>query len=236
MSVTNFIKKNVKIIFVYMIVLHLFSVLLIIKTDFIPKLKSKIEFSAPASLYHTMIKFHQWMDDSVPVNAIIFLGDSITQGLATAAVAPYTINYGIGGLGTEELLDALASYKSLHRASAIVLMIGVNDLQYNKVGLSERYAKILDALPQDIPLIWNGVMPAKHNNINMSDIIDANREIQKLCLARRGCTFIDTSLFLVGNNGQIIESKFLSDGTHLSRKGYESWISELQMALKMLPL
>ncbi len=152
----------------YIIAVHLFSVALIVKTDFIPKVKVKLGVAAATPNPHipNMVRYHQWMDKSVPDKATIFLGDSITQGLATAAVAPYSINYGIGSENTAQLLDALPSYMSLTRASTIVLAIGINDLgQDMKEGLNDRYKKIAEVLSQKTQLIWNAVMPARHEKI-----------------------------------------------------------------------
>ena len=42
------------------------------------------------------------MDSLVPVGATVFIGDSITQGLATSAVVPLSVNYGIGGDTTQD--------------------------------------------------------------------------------------------------------------------------------------
>jgi hypothetical protein len=60
---------------------------------------------------------HSWMDPSVPGGVAIFLADSITQSLATSAVVPYSINYGIGSHTSEQMLQELPAYQSLRRAA-----------------------------------------------------------------------------------------------------------------------
>jgi lysophospholipase L1-like esterase len=175
------------------------------------------------------------MDESVPDKTTIFLGDSITQGLATAAVVPCSINYGIAGENTAQLLDAIPSYKSLARANAIVLTIGINDLEQGmNVGLNNRYQKIVEALPQQTPLIWSAVMPAK--NIALSDINNANQSIKSLCASRGNCVFVDTWRFLADKNGYMITRLFLDDGVHLSTEGYRAWILSLKQAIQDIPL
>ena len=220
----------------YVIALHLFSVALIVKTDFIPKVKAKLGVAAtpnPNPHVPNMVRYHQWMDKSVPDKATIFLGDSITQGLATAAVAPYSINYGIGSENTAQLLDTLPSYISLTRASTIVLAIGINDLvQDMKIGLNDRYKKITEVLPQKTLLIWNAVMPARHEKIAPTDIVNANQVIKSLCANRGNCIFIDTWSFLADKDGRLINSLFLDDGVHLSPDGYAAWISALKQAIQ----
>jgi lysophospholipase L1-like esterase len=212
----------------------LFSAFLIVKTDFIPKVKAKLGVAATSSPHvSSMVRYHQWMDESVPDKATIFLGDSITQGLATAAVAPYSVNYGISGENTEQLLDAIPSYKSLTRARTIVLGIGINDLaQDMKTGLNDRYKKIVEVLPHKTLLIWSAVMPARHEKIAPSDIANANQVIKTLCANRGNCIFVDTWRFLADKNGQMINPLFLDDGVHLSPNGYKGWISALKQAIQ----
>lgn len=229
----------------YIIALHLFVVVLIVKTVFIPKLTAKLGVAPtphrvaaiPDSHILKMVQFHQWMDASVPDKATIFLGDSITQGLATAAVTPYSINYGIGGETTARLLDAMPMYKSLARASAIFMNIGINDLnQGMKVGLNDRYRKIIKALPPKTPLLWSAIMPAHHGNIVWSDIIDANLTIKTLCAKRGNRVYVDTWKFLTDKDGQMINRLFLDDGMHLRPEGYRAWITALKQAIQDIPL
>lgn len=221
-----------RLIIFYIICLHFLAAVLIFKTDFIPKFKAKF-LEAPK---HTnphgeiMILFHQAMDASVPAGASIFLGDSITQGLATAAVAPYSVNYGIGSATTTELLGNIAKYQSLKRASAIFLMIGINDIGHEKTEvLAAKLAAINDVLPNDIPIIWSGIMPAYRKNIDPAKITSANGVIRDLCDARNLCTYVDThSLFSKG--GQDL----FRDGLHPNDQGYAVWIDALRKTFQEL--
>lgn len=223
----------------YVITLHLLLAALVVKTDLIPKLKAKLGVIAanPDPHVSNMLRIHQWMDESVPDKAIIFLGDSITQGLATAAVAPLSVNYGIGSENTAQLLNAIPSYKSLARADVIFVTIGINDLdQGMKSELNERYRKMLELLPRKTPLIWSAVMPAKSGNITFSDIDDANQTVRTLCANRGNCIFVDTWGIFADRNGQMIARMFLDDGVHLSAEGYSAWIAALKEAIKSIPL
>ena len=116
----------------YLLLLHIFAAVLVFKTDFLPRLTSKLGNSPVKSdpYIADMLKHQRWMDDAVPTGAVIFLGDSIVQGLATAAVAPASVNYGIGTATTVDLIGALPSYRSLERAGSVVLSIGINDLAH----------------------------------------------------------------------------------------------------------
>lgn len=225
----------------YLVVLHVISALFIVM-DFMPKVIANsglgvtVELT-PNSYVPEMIRYHQWMDNSIPDRAAIFLGDSITQGLATAAIAPYSVNYGIGGEDTAQFIDAIPIYRSLARASVIFLAIGINDIinikQDMKIGLNERYRKIMKILPNKTPLIWSAVMPIGRRGVLLSDITDANNAIKTLCEKRGNCIYVDTWRFLADRNGKIIKRFFLDDGVHLSSEGYKAWIAALKQAMQL---
>jgi hypothetical protein len=216
----------------YIIGLHLFVVVLLVKTDFASKFKEKFLDTPKHSNPHgeTMILFHQAMDASVPEGASIFIGDSITQGLATAAVSPFPVNYGIGSATTTELLENIPKYQSLKRASVIFLMIGINDIgQNNPEALATRLVAIDAALPNNVPLVWSGIMPAYRNNVDPTSITSANRVIRDLCAARVGCTYVDTQkLFSAGG------PKLFRDGVHPNNDGYAIWIDALRKAYQYI--
>ena len=140
----------------------MFAAVLVIKTDFLSRLSAKLENPAPGPDPHIakMLQHQRWMDDAIPAGAVIFLGDSITQGLATAAVAPTSINYGIGTSTTADLIGALPTYKSLERAGTVVLAIGINDLARGmRSDLTSRYQQIVATLPSAASLVWSSLLP-----------------------------------------------------------------------------
>ena len=216
----------------YIICVHLLIALLIFKTDFIPKVKAKL-FATPATTNphgERMIVYHQAMDASVPSGATIFLGDSITQGLATAAVSPASVNYGIGSETTSELLANLPKYQSLERASVAFLMIGINDIGQGKTDhLPTRLQAIAAAIPRELPLVWSGIMPAYSDKIDPAQVTAANRVIQEICAARDRCIYVDTQELLAAGGTNLFR-----DGVHPNDRGYTIWISALRKAYLQL--
>jgi hypothetical protein len=86
------VKKTVQI---YLIVIHVVIVIgLLYPEKMVRKLISTGLVSwnvVMNSHYRRMLMFHRRIDVDVPDNAVIFLGDSLTQGLAVDAVAPLAI-------------------------------------------------------------------------------------------------------------------------------------------------
>lgn len=219
--------------------------MLILKTDFLQRARSAIGvsgFSNPQVA--NMIKYHQWMDLLVPGNAVIFIGDSLTQGLANIAVEPCSVNFGIGSMNTFQLIEVLPFYKSLLRASAVVLEIGVNDFSMGlqaRAGFDSRYRRIVEFIPKEKPLIVNSIMPVAQSGIDAGEILAANRSIQAICKDRPGCYFLDTwALMANPDDNQPLPEMFLVDGVqlsvHLSVMGYQTWINALRKEIGQLRL
>lgn len=177
---------------------------------------------APSSdAWPLMLKIQAQMDPFVPDGAAIFLGDSITQALATAAVAPLSVNYGISGQRSDQLLRAMASYHSLSRARVVVVMIGTNDAhQHRLTGIAGRYRAILAAVPAGVPVVMASAPP-----VVGVDVTKAVRGAEQACAERAGCVFADTFSALSAP-GAISE-----DGMHPSAKGYALLIDLLRHAI-----
>lgn len=177
-----------------------------------------------ASHVRMMLVFHHWMDPQVPSGAVIFLGDSITQGLVTTNVAPTSVNFGIGGLKASELLENLPTYASLERAGAIFLLIGINDLSWgNADQLADDLGRLARALPAQVPLVWSAILPAYSPSVPMSTIVNTNATIRALCRARADCHFIDTHALL-----SVGDASLFPDGIHPDLEAYRRWTAAMR--------
>lgn len=179
---------------------------------------------------------HRQMDSSVPSGATIFLGDSITMGLATAAVAPYTVNYGIGWQRSDQLIKSMEIYKSIGRAGRVVITIGTNDLlQGREAGIESRYRAILEKIPANTPIVMNSVPPLDSPVFYGRQIDDANvRKVvasaKAVCDADTRCRFVNTYDALT-TNGKPTLGIYVDGGVHLSPKGYQLWIDAMRPAI-----
>ncbi len=172
-------------------------------------------------------------DAKVTDQAVVFLGDSITHDLATESVIDNSVNYGIGGMTSAQLLSALPAYQSLYRAKAIVLMIGINDWGHGiSEGLMDRLKVIESTLPSGKPLVWNSIMPAGGNPSRMDEIAATNELIRTLCSSRPSCIYVDTWKFLASPDGKRLDN-FYADSLHLNGDGYQLWISALRQAMQL---
>lgn len=176
---------------------------------------------------------HAWMDESVPAGATIFIGDSITMALATAAVAPYSVNYGISWQRSDQLIKSMDIYESILRSSRVFVMVGTNDvLEGREVGIQSRYQAILAKIPANVEVVMSSIPP-------VGDVVINGRKIDEkivravvafaktVCEADKRCRFVNTYEAL-STDGKPTQGVLLPDQIHLSTKGYQLWIEALR--------
>lgn len=176
--------------------------------------RASVPAPAPKPFWESVMGFHQQADRHQPAGAGVFLGDSLTQGLAVQAVAPGAINYAAGGLATEDLLRYLPKLKAVKSARVVVLTIGTNDLLRGTPGLEDRLARIAAGI--DAQLVWHAIPPS-----DRFDPSAANATIRRLCAERGRCVYVETAF----------EPGDFRDGVHLNATGFAKWIASLRGAV-----
>ncbi len=223
------------LIWPYLLGLHLVIAVLVFKTDFLSRAQARLSPDRGSALHPYVaetLTYHRWQQASAPVGSLVFIGDSITQGLSAAALGPGALNFGIGHLDSRQLLKILPDYPALQQARTIVLTLGINDYVKGLYGgLAGRYRDLVAALPAQTPLIWNGVMPARHPRIDPAVIRAGNDAIRQLCAERPNCRYVDTWSVLADAQGLPIAGYYLDDGVHLNADGYRRWIALLRPLL-----
>lgn len=187
--------------------------------------------------FRRMNTYHGRMDGSVPEGAVLFIGDSITQGLCVAAICEHGVNYGIGSDTTAGVLDRLPLYSSIARAAAVVLAIGVNDLgRRDNEFILENMREILKYVTEDAPVVVSAILPLDENVASVGKdrntrIAQLNKSIESLCGEFPDSVFVDASPLLLDDAGNLAESHHVGDGVHPNTKGYEVWIKVLREGL-----
>ncbi len=230
----------------YLAVLHAALLLMCWKTDILPRCGRRLGLLPPLppaataqDHYQRMVKFYDWMDGSVPQSSVLFLGDSLVQGLCVSAVTPDGVNYGIGGDTVGGLLHRLGHYRSLSRCRAVVLQVGVNDFSASSnAEIVRDYTRLLEAI--SLPVVVCGVLPVDERDRPLfagynTRIRELNHVLQQLCQTNRQRVFIDTTSRLTNETGQLASPYHVGDGIHLSPDGYQVWIYDLRQALEPMP-
>ena len=225
------------ILILWLLGIHTFAVLALVDSDLPYRIDRKLSlgFFNPREitlLYEDMLGSHLQLDGSVAEGSVIFLGDSLTQGLNVAEVTNHAINFGIGMDTSVGLLKRIPEYKSLNRASTIVIAIGINDMlrkQRNPDAIIENYKKILDLIPPDKTVIMQATFPVDESmglvGFNKR-IITYNEKMESLA-KEKGHLFLNIGSQLVGSQGGLKANFHIGDGLHLSTEAYALWIKAL---------
>lgn len=188
------------------------------------------------SYYYTLVRQHQRIDPNVPHGAVIFIGDSMIQGLAVAAVAERGVNYGISGDTTAGVLKRLSVYQSLSRAGGIVVLVGVNDLGMGRGDtLIDNYREILASLPRDRNIVVSAILPIDEHVLRFpsgnSQIQEMNAQLETLCGQFSQVSFTNPGPSLADHGGNLRNEFHVGDGIHLNRAGYRVLIDALKTEL-----
>ncbi len=227
-----------KIIFItYLVMVHVFLGLIIVKTDIVSRIQAKLGFEVLndelTPHYHMMLAFHRRVDQNVPDNSVIFIGDSLIEGLAVSAVSPESINFGIGLDTTVGVIRRLPFYKSISRAKAVVIAIGINDLKRRDTEeILKNYEKIIGLIPSTIPILFSAVLPVDElvsKNMGFNErILKLNKGLSKICVKNPRLYLLDIGPLITASNGNLLNSYNIGDGIHLNSLGNEIWISNLK--------
>ncbi len=188
--------------------------------------------------FQRMTTYHKRMDGNVPDGAVLFIGDSITQGLCVSAVCAYGVNYGIGSDTTAGVIERLPWYASAARAGAVVLAIGVNDLgRRDDKYILENLRTILDMLTSKVPVVVSAVLPLDERvetvGKGRNQRIEAlNCNVKLLCAEFENAVYVDAFPLLVDDEGFLAAAYHVGDGVHPNTAGYEKWIGALREGLK----
>jgi lysophospholipase L1-like esterase len=175
-------------------------------------------------------------------DAIVFVGDSITEGWRTLKqdfedLGVKVVNRGIGGDTTPNLIYRLQDdVLSLH-PRALVILIGTNDLgeQTPPAQIADNlrvlHKRIRAAYPR-IPIAWCLVMPRGNGDDTYPERIgDLNARIVALANSDRYATVCDTFTPLAKPDGSSNPEGFVPDRLHLNANGYAVWRSAIEPIL-----
>jgi len=225
------------IIIIYLLLIHVFVGIAILKTDIISRLQVKLGHEVIRAeltpLYHTMLAFHRRVDENIPDQSILFIGDSLTQGLAVTAVYPKSVNLGIGQDTTVGVLKRIPFYHSIPRSKMIIIAIGVNDLKRrDNDEIVNNFLKIINLIPNNIPILLSAIFPVDEiasGRVGINDRIRRlNGSLNTICRSSQRLHFLDISKLVTDANGNLSVDYHIGDGVHLNGMGNSIWISQLR--------
>ncbi len=170
-------------------------------------------------------------------HAIVFFGDSITQGWGDLLEASFpglnVANRGISGDTTRGMLNRLQEDVLDLEPRAVVMLMGTNDLQ--EAASAETIAgnvKLIVAAirkyENDVPIVLCLVMPSSATKERPKAIIKSlNDQYELLAKTDPNITLLDTWSLFAGNDGDAKIEEF-PDLLHPNEVGYAKWAASLQ--------
>ena len=169
-------------------------------------------------------------------NAVVFLGDSITQGWGDDFRGDFkdltVANRGISGDTTRGMLLRLEEDVLSLEPSAVVMLMGTNDLEEGAepasiAGNVALIVKALEAGDPEMPIVLCLVFPSSASKKRSSEQI---KKINQLMAAgfkgNRQVTIVDTWTLFADEQGDAKKSEF-PDLLHPNRAGYEKWLAAI---------
>ncbi|MEX1212542.1 MAG: GDSL-type esterase/lipase family protein [Balneolaceae bacterium] len=188
--------------------------------------------------YARMMRYHSRIDGNIPDRSVIFIGDSITQGLAVSAVATPSVNYGIGSDTAVGVLHRIPEYRSIHRSRAVVIAIGINDMRRRSdQEILAHIQRIPTLIPESVPILFSAVLPLDETNReqwagwNENRIQPLNEAIREWASQHDRLYVVNAGPDLVNADGNLAAAYHIGDGIHLSSEGNAVWIRTLRSSL-----
>ena len=185
--------------------------------------------------YHNE-RVERFIEENETVNRcdILFLGDSLTDGYDYNIPYPeyFSLNRGIGGDRTADLIDMLDEAVYPVHPELVVLLIGGNDVLSGKQDeyIMENLAYIIDEIKENTgaKILVQSFYPISgdwaHHATTMQRL---NFAVEALC-EEKGCSFIDMYTPLSDPESGLFRPEYTVEGVHLSDAGREVVVNTLK--------
>lgn len=169
--------------------------------------------------------------------AVVFLGDSITQGWGTRFKGKFAgmklANRGISGDTTRGMLIRLQQDVLALNPSAIVMLLGTNDIEVDVEAdaIGRNFEKIIAAIKQHnpkTPIVLCRMFPSSASKNRPKETIQrVNTLYESTAKGDSQITVVDTWTLFATESGDA-DPMWFTDLLHLNAAGYDRWAAALQ--------
>jgi lysophospholipase L1-like esterase len=175
-----------------------------------------------------------------PDNPILFVGSSsiVMWDLPKSFPDLPVLNRGFGGSRIADSFYFCDRIVIKYKPRMIVFYAGDNDIAEGSMtpeavfaDFQQFVAKVHAGLPKT-PIVFISIKPSIARWHLIDSIRKVNGMIKKFAESDPLVTFVNVEPSMLGEDGQPQKELFISDGLHLSKKGYELWASQVAPLLK----
>lgn len=143
------------------------------------------------------------------------------------------LNRGFGGSIINDAIHYFDRVVKPYRPRQVVLYSGDNDIGRGRtpeevLGDFKTFAKKLQTELPGTPLAYIAIKPSIRREASIDNVNKANALIKEECDKNPLLTFVDIADLSYGPDGKLTPEVFVSDGLHLSEKGYQLWTERLR--------
>ena len=237
-------KKTLSIL--YLVGIHALLLIVLTKSNFIEKVELKLGITEPPLTGHSYYMdalgryFANRSNTTVRGDGIVFIGDSITNGLSVETIFG-SVNYGISGDSVKNAKDRVKKYSHLEDKT-IIIALGVNDIPRENDQIASDYRLLTENLPSSSLILISSVLPVDEPRFEEhwktkkknSQIDELNTRLENLAGEFPNARYIDSAKYMRDTSGALLESFHKGDGIHPNTSGYEMWVKGLREEFKRI--
>lgn len=197
----------------------------------------------PPEVWESEILEYQERDRVDPPlqGGVVFVGSSTIRMWTTLArdFDPLpVVNRGFGGAQMDAVLHYATRLVIPHQPRVVVVYAGENDLEPVRGKTPERvlgdfrsFVSLVGAAVPGVHFYILSMKPSPARTESWPAVKRLSELLRDFCDGSSNCTLVDMETPTLGEHGQTRQELFLSDGLHLSRKGYAVWTAQVRPVL-----
>lgn len=178
----------------------------------------------------------------IPKNGILMTGSSsirMWKSMQKDFPKLPVYNRGFGGATIPEVIHFAGQYIFHHQPQIIVFYCGENDISEGAspetvFASFQAFVKIIETKLPETKLVYLSMKPSIAR-WNLWPKYQAGEELIKAFVEEKSnIEYMDASVTMLDENGEVKKDIFIEDGLHMNAKGYEGWTNQLKPILEQL--
>jgi len=149
------------------------------------------------------------------------------------------LNRGFGGATIPEVLHFADKYIFHHEPQIIVFYCGENDISEGAspetvFASFKNFVKIIELKLPETKIVYISMKPSVARWNLWSQYQAGEKLIKAFVVENPKVEYMDASISMLEENGEVRKDIFVEDGLHMNAKGYEGWTNQLKPILEKI--